>query len=185
LDCILNVMGVSWVQSTKETYGAGLLVFHVFCDTNNIAEDQWCPVNPALLLTFLSSCAGSYSGSTLANYAVAIRAWHLLHGRLWLISPSELKSLLDGARAVVPESSKQPKCLPFTPEFLSTIRDHLNLNEPLDAAVFACLTTMFYCIVRLGEFTVKFIKDFDQRKHISRAGVSDYSDRHGHPVTKF
>jgi hypothetical protein len=44
LECILDVIGSSWAQSTKETYGAGLLVFHVFCDTNNVPEDQHCPI---------------------------------------------------------------------------------------------------------------------------------------------
>lgn len=37
---ILNVIGSSWAQSTKETYGARLLVFHIFCDANSIAEDS-------------------------------------------------------------------------------------------------------------------------------------------------
>ncbi|KIK32233.1 hypothetical protein CY34DRAFT_101949, partial [Suillus luteus UH-Slu-Lm8-n1] len=49
-------------QSTKVTYGTGLLIVH---DVNSIAEDQRCPVGPALLLTFLSSCVRSYSGSAL------------------------------------------------------------------------------------------------------------------------
>ncbi|KAG1863254.1 hypothetical protein DFJ58DRAFT_725154 [Suillus subalutaceus] len=166
LDHILDVMRSSWEQSMKETYGAGLLVFHVFCDANNIEEDQRCPVAPTLLLTFLSNCTGSYSG-------------------MWLISADELKAILDGAKARAPESSKQPKCLPFTPDVLASIQEHLNLNEPLDAAVYACLMTTFYCIARLGEFTVKTVKNFDLSKHIPRRGVSEATDRHGHPITKF
>ncbi|KAG1855627.1 hypothetical protein DFJ58DRAFT_727441 [Suillus subalutaceus] len=185
LEHILDVMGSSWVQSTKETYCAGLLVFYVFCDMNNIAEDQRCPVNPTLLLSFLSSCAGSYSGSALTNFAAAIRAWHMLHSRLWLISHSELKTLLEGAKAVAPESSKLPKCLPFTPDILSFICNHLNLNDPLDAAIFACLRTSFYCIAWLGKFTIKTIKGFDPRKHIARSSISESFARHSNPVTKF
>lgn len=185
LDRILDVIESSWAQSTKVTYGAGLLVFHVFCDANGIAEDQRCPVGPALLLTFLSSCAGSYSGSALANYAAGIRAWHLLHGRAWLISHSELKAILEGAKSVAPESSKLPKRAPFTPNIISSIREHLNLSDPLDAAVYACITTTFYCIARLGEFTVKTVKSFDPQKHVSRRNISESTDRHGNPVTKF
>ncbi|KAG1800682.1 uncharacterized protein BJ212DRAFT_1450139 [Suillus subaureus] len=179
LEHILDVMGLSWAQLTKETY-VGLLVFHVFCNMNSITEDQRCPVNPMLLLSFLSSCAGSHSGLALANFTVAIRAWHLLHGRLWLISHSELKTLLKGAKAVAPE---HPIIHP----------QPLNLNEPLDAAIFACLMTSFYCIAQLGEFTVKTIKGFNPKKHISRAGVSESTDQHGflfllhngNPITKF
>ncbi|KAG2113858.1 uncharacterized protein F5147DRAFT_680112 [Suillus discolor] len=185
LERILDVIGSSWAQSTKETYGAGLLVFHVFCDTNSIAEEHRCPVARSLLLDFLCSCAGSYSGSSLANYAAGLKAWHLLHGRNWLIPPNELKAVLDGAAAAAPESSKRPKRLPFTPAYLSIIRDHLGLNSPLDAAIFACLTTTFYAIARLGEFTVNAIKEFDPKKHITRSGVSKAADRNGLPVTKF
>jgi hypothetical protein len=185
LDCILDVMGSSWAQSMKETYGAGLIVFHMFCNTNDIEEDQRCPVAPALLLTFLSSCTGSYSGSALFNHAAGIKAQHLFHGRMWLILTNELKAILDGAKACPPESSKQPKCLTFTPNILASICQHLNLNKPLDAAVYACLMTMFYCIARLGKFTVKTVKNFGPNKHISRRGVSEATDRHGHPIMKF
>jgi hypothetical protein len=144
LDRIIQVMGSSWAQSTKETYGAGLLVYHVFCDTHNVAEDKRCPISLDLLLSFISSCAGSYSGSTLGNYVAALKAWHLLHGRTWITQPDELKAMLDGAAALAPSSSKHPKRVPFTPEFIIKIHNQLDLNNPLDAAVFACLTTTFH-----------------------------------------
>jgi hypothetical protein len=185
LKCILDVIGLSWAQLTKETYGAGLLVFHVFCDTHNITEENHCPVTHSLLLNFLCSCAGSYSGSTLANYAAGLKAWHLLHRRSWLIPPSELKAVLDSTTASAPITSNHPKRLPFTPSILCSIQNHLNLDSPLDAAVFACLTTTFYAIARLGKFTVSAIKEFDPTKHITRASVSTTTDHNGLPVTKF
>jgi hypothetical protein len=40
LNHILEVIGSSWAISTKETYGAGLLVFHVYCNSLNIPEHQ-------------------------------------------------------------------------------------------------------------------------------------------------
>jgi hypothetical protein len=143
-------------------------------------------VAPNLLLAFLSSCAGSYSGSALANYAAALRAWHLLHGRTWAIEPNELKAILDGATALAPPSSKRSKRAPFTPDIICKIYNQLDLNTPLDAAFFACLTTTFYCIARLGEFTVPTIKaNFDPAKYISRGHVTVTIDRHGLRVTKF
>jgi hypothetical protein len=86
--------------------------------------------------------------------------------------------------ASAPAETKKPKRHPYTPAFLAAIRDHLNLNKPLDAAVFACLTTTFYSIARLGEFTVSAIKDFDPKKHITRANISDATDHNGLMVTK-
>jgi hypothetical protein len=162
LEHILDVIGSSWAQSMNETYGAGLLVFYVFCDTNNITEDKYCPAAHSLLLDFLCSCAGSYSGSSLTNYAAGLRAWHLLHGRSWLIPPNKLKAVLDGAMASAPESSKHLKRLPFMPVYLNSIREQLDLDFPLDMAIFACLTMTFYAIARLGEFIVSSIKDFNK-----------------------
>jgi hypothetical protein len=129
LEHILDVMGSAWAQSTKEMYGAGLLVFHIFCDTNSIKESKHCPISHTLLLNFLCSCAGMYSGSALANYSAGLRAWHLLHGRDWLIPPRELKEVPDRAATSAPAETKKPKCHPYTPAFLATIHNHLNLNN--------------------------------------------------------
>ncbi|KIJ61935.1 hypothetical protein HYDPIDRAFT_95331, partial [Hydnomerulius pinastri MD-312] len=62
---------------------SGLLIYHVYCDMHDTPEHQRCPISPTLLLAFLSSCAGVYSGSALSNYASGIKAWHLLHGLPW------------------------------------------------------------------------------------------------------
>ncbi|KAG1875509.1 hypothetical protein DFJ58DRAFT_627888, partial [Suillus subalutaceus] len=84
----------------------GLLVFHVYCDLNHIEEDKRCPVSSNLLLEFLASCAGAYSGSVIANFVAGIKAWHLLHGRVWLVQPDELKATLGGAAILAPTTSK-------------------------------------------------------------------------------
>jgi hypothetical protein len=178
-------MGSSWADSTKETYGAGLLVFNVYCDSLEIPEDQRCPISPTLLLAFLSSCAGSYSGTALANYAAGLKAWHLLHGRPWTINSKELKAILDGATALAPATSKASKRIPFTVNILSVIQAHIDPDDPRDAAIFACITTTFYSIARLGEFTVPAIRTFDPAKHITRDSISETTDRNGLPVTKF
>ncbi|KAG2049116.1 hypothetical protein BDR06DRAFT_984509 [Suillus hirtellus] len=142
LEQILDMIGSSWFAGLPH-----------FCDTNNIEESKRCPVACNLLLEFLCSCTGSYSGSMLVNYTVGLRAWHLLHGREWLIPPRELKVVLDRATTSAPEQSKQKKHLPFTPAFLTAICDQLNLTSLLDTAVFVCLIMTFYSMVRLGEFT--------------------------------
>lgn len=185
LNHILEIMVSAWAQSTKETYGAGLLVFHIYCNLNHIDKDKRCPVSSNLLLEFLSSCVGAYSGSALANFAAGIKAWHLLHGRSWLVQPDELKAMSGGATVLVPSTSRCPKRQPFTPDFISTIRNHLDLDKPLDMAVFACMTTIFYYIARLGEFTVRMVKGFDLKKHIYRVGMVESTNCNGLPVTNF
>ena len=168
LDCVLEVMGASWAESTKELYGTGLLVFHVYCDINHISESEWCPVSWALLLSFLASCAGAHSGSTISNYLAAIKGWHLLHGHPWEMNQDELRLTLQGAARLAPRSSKRPKCPPMTVEDIKILRAHLNLADPCDAAIYACIVTVFYCVARLGEFTVSAITRFEPSKHVTR-----------------
>ena len=116
---ILSVIDASWGSNTKAAYGAGLLVFHVFCDSRNVPEIDRCPVSQPLLLSFISTCAGTYSGNTLSNYIAGIRAWHMLHGRPWLLDPVTLKATIEGAARLAPPSAKRPQRNPFTPDIIS------------------------------------------------------------------
>lgn len=59
------------------------------------------------------------------------------------------------------------------------------IDTPLDAAIFACLMMTFYVVARLGEFTVRAIKEFDLAKHVIRANMSRTTDHNGLPATKF
>jgi len=102
-----------------------------------------------------------------------------------LIQATEIKAILDGATALAPPSSKRAKRVPFTPAIIISIREHLDLDTPKDAAIFACLTTTFYAVARLGEFTVPSLKDFHPSKHITRMNVSEGQDRNHLPVTIF
>ena len=110
LDHILEVTDVLWAESTKELYGTGLLVFHIYCNINHISESEWCPVSQALLLSFLASCAGAHSSSTISNYLMAIKEQHLLHSHSWEMNQDKLRLTLQGAAHLAPHSSKQPKC---------------------------------------------------------------------------
>lgn len=185
LDRLITVINISWQPTTRETYGAGLLVFHVFCDLREVPEEQRCPAHPLLMLTFISSCAGSYSGRTLANYFYAIRAWHTLHGAPWLMKTAEMKAALDGAAILAPPSSKRPKRSPMTVPIIVSLATKLDCSKPLDAAVFACLTTTFYSAARLGEFTLPSLKAFIPSQHVKPSDVHRDQDRHGLPVTVF
>ena len=107
LNRILEVIGASWADSTKELYGNALLTYHVYCDLNGpIPERERCPISSTLLLSFLSSCAGGAAGSTLSNYAAGIKAWHLLHGQPWHIHQDKLRLMLQGAARLAPSHSK-------------------------------------------------------------------------------
>jgi hypothetical protein len=147
-------MVFAWTETTCETYGTGLLTYHVFCDKKEIPEDQRAPTSSILLQSFVASMAGSYSGAAISNYICGIRAWHILHGVRWRLNDNEMNTLLQAAARLAPESSRRKKRRPYTTDFIAKLRSHLDLHNPLDAAVFACLATCFYATARVGEFTV-------------------------------
>ena len=151
-----------------------------------IPEDSRCPtdslveslVDSLLMLTFISSCTGSYSGKTLANYLYAVQAWlHTLHGAPWLMKPAEIEATLDGASALTPPSSRRPKRAPITLVLISSLATKLDLSKPLDAAVFTCLTTTFLSAARLREFTLSVLKSFDPSLHVKPGDVYYEQDR--------
>jgi hypothetical protein len=176
-------MSSAWAEGTLETYASGLLAWHVYCDARHISEEQRAPASPVLVTSFLASFAGIFSDKTLHNYVYGVRAWHILHGSTWAMNDDELKTILKAAEKLTPASSKKKKRLPFTPDFISAIRRNLLLSSPLDAAVFACLTTCFYAAARLGEFTIRRLDAFDPALHITPANLSVACSRGGDRVT--
>lgn len=185
VDRILQVIAHSHAPNTRECYGSGLLVFHIFCDSRNIPESQRCPASSILVLAFLAGCAGMYSGKTLENYFYGIRAWHLLHGLPWSVDQAQASLTLEDAKSLSPPSSSRTKRAPFTISSLLGIHSALNLTTPLHAAVYACLTTSFFTIARTGEFTVPSLKAFDRTTHVTVGDIRHDVDRHGFCVTVF
>jgi len=164
LDRIPRVISASWAESTKELYGTGLLTFHVYCD-----------------VSFQTVTAHPYHQTSSPPF----KAWHILHGLEWNIRELKYKALLEGANRLAPSSSKPPKRAPFTVQILEKFRQSMNTDDPRDAAIFACITCSFYCIARLGEFTVPAISKYDHTKHMSRAGISFTHNHDNLPVITF
>ena len=185
LNRVLTVIGASLEESTKELYGTGLLVYHVYCDINDIPDVQRAPINPNLLASFLASCAGAHSGSTISNYAAAVKAWHILHGLAWNVKEIEYKALLDGVRKLAPPSSRRPKWAPFTIPILEHFCMAMDLSNPRDAVILACLICAFFSITHLGELTVLAISKYNLLEHISRAGLTFTTNHENLPVIKF
>ena len=182
---LANTFLASWDESTRSTYGAGLLVFHVFCDRRNTPEEDRAPASPDLIKLFIASVAGAYSAKTISNYMLGVRAWHKLHGLVWLLEDGDLDTLLRAAQKKAPPSSKRKQRQPITPEYIEKVKDQLDLSTPLHAAAYACLTTTFYAAARLGEFTIPTLKDFDPARHVKPSGVRQETDRNGNIITVF
>ncbi|KIJ31990.1 hypothetical protein M422DRAFT_143776, partial [Sphaerobolus stellatus SS14] len=83
-----------------------LLLFHVFCDKQDIVEESRCLANPTLLLAFVAAGASWDSGSIISNSIHGVRAWHLLHGARWAPSQNELAVALTGMARLASASSR-------------------------------------------------------------------------------
>lgn len=175
----------AYAEATRETYGSGLLTFHVFCDSKSIPENQRAPTSNILISSFITSMAGHYSAKTITNYVCGVRAWHVLHGLNWSLNKMEIETLLRASISLAPPSSKRSKREPYTIELMSAIRQHLDLLNPLDAAVFACLTTTFFATARAGEFTIQRLDAFDPLIHVKPSDVKDTRDRQNLPMKSF
>ncbi|KIJ42866.1 hypothetical protein M422DRAFT_170578 [Sphaerobolus stellatus SS14] len=186
----LVVMEQVWAPGTRETYGAGLLAFHAFCDRRQVPERLRCPAGTGLLLVFLTACAGSYAGSSLANFLFAVKAWHTLHMSTltmvpWTVRMVELSAALDGAARLAPPSSRREKRSPFTTAILDGIISALDPTSALDIAVKAALVTTFWTMARTGEFVTPDLQSKDPARFISRGGLSQRRDRNNLPVLVF
>jgi hypothetical protein len=185
IDRIYEVLDRAWAPGTRETYGTGLLAFHIFCDNRNVPELHRAPANPTLISAFISTLAGSYSASAISNYLSGVRTWHTIHGVKWTLHEKETEALLKAASTLAPPHSKKAPREPYTVQIILVIRDNLDLACPIHAAVFACLTTAFYATARTGELTIPNLKAFDPALHIKPIDVHSVHDRQGNEMTNF
>ena len=183
LERIKDTMVHAWEEETRATYGSGLLMWHCFCDKKGVPEQQRAPVSQDLLSAFVSHLAAVYSGKTISNYLSGVRAWHILHRVPWTLEKKEMDLMLRAADKLTPDSARRKKRRPYTPGFMEEIGRQLNPETPLDAAVFACLTTCFYASARLGEFTVRTLTGFNPNAHVTTRNLTYQQDRHGYKVT--
>jgi hypothetical protein len=173
----------AWEEETHVSYSMGLLMWHCFCDEKHIPEAGRVPATQALLSAFIAHLAAVYSGKTISGYLSGVRAWHILHSFPWILEKKEMDTMLHAADKLTPSTSKKKKHCPYTPDFISAVQGQLDLDKPLDTAIFACLTTCFYTSARLGEFTVRTLTSFSPTMHITPQHLSYNQDHNRFKVT--
>ena len=173
----------SYAQSTKATYGTGLLRFHEYCDTIALPETSRTPASTTIIAGFITYLSGRYSKTAINNFIAGVKAWHVVNNLHVDLDNNLIQTLLRGAARVQP--LPLPRRQPLTTEQLEKILHKLDINLPEHAAVAACLTTTFYSCSRLGEFTVSTPNAFDPNLHITISGVSFQRDRFFNRVTAF
>ncbi|GLB43997.1 putative zn-finger domain-containing protein [Lyophyllum shimeji] len=96
---------------------------------------------------------------------------------------NELDLMLKAAENLTPATSKRKQRVPYTIPFMLKLREQMDLDDPLDVAVFACLVCLFYSASRVGEFTVRRLDAFDDSTHVSRKCLRRDQDRNGKKVS--
>ena len=183
--CIEAVMAHAWEPDTHTTYASGLLNYMVFCNKKDIPESDRALVSQLLLMSFISTLAAAYSGLAISNYVCGIWAWHILHGVSWRIKKLELEldALLKVVEKLISPSLKRKKQCPYTVDFMLAIQQHLDLSTLLGTSVFTCLTTCFFTMGHIREFTVQRLDSFNPNTHISWVQVSFNQSQEGQRVT--
>lgn len=102
----------------------------------------------------------------------------------WLVNQNKLKLILQNATCLAPHTSKCLKHPPMTLDDIKVIWTFLDLDNPCNAAIYACMVVIFYSIACLGEFMVSVITKFDPTKHIMCWNISFLQDQYGLPVIK-
>lgn len=142
-----KALNSAWADSTIKSYSHSIKVFLSFCKKYRIPAEQTFPSSDYLVCAFIAEQLETVSQSTIKNYVSAIRAWHIHNG--YAFSRSDRLNLLT--RASRPLANKNPPRPPVTIEMLLALASKLDLNSPFDACVFACATTAFWGLARLGE----------------------------------
>ena len=94
-----------------------------------------------------------------------------MHGLEWRLNSLEMDATLKGADRPAPPTSKRKKRQPYTTVLIAKLRQQLNIDDSLDAAVFACLTTCFYAAARVGEFVVPRLDAFSPSSRVTTANL--------------
>jgi hypothetical protein len=77
---------------------------------------------------------------------------------------------------LTPSTTKRKKHCLYTLGFILAVWAQLDLEKPLDAAMFACLTMCFYASVRLGKFTAQTLNSFGLTTHVTSQHLSYNQD---------
>ncbi|KAJ6492098.1 hypothetical protein C8R45DRAFT_1212931 [Mycena sanguinolenta] len=171
-------------EATRETYGAGILRFHQFCDRNSIGERARMPADRVLLSAFIAESLGTCSGKCIRNWVNGLRLWHIFNDAEWHGDEGWVPSLKKaGDRAGVP--FKRPPRGAITKHHLRAVRAGLDLSTGFGAAVWSCTTALFWGCRRAGELTIKSVNKFDPQHDTCRETRTSSTKVRGHDVINF
>lgn len=161
LRCVLNGLA----ESTRTTYGAGIVKFTQFCNHWAIPEEDRMPASYALLCAFLSSVSGTVADGSVWSYMAGVRAWHVFNHAPWHGDDGWVQLARSSASKEGAKFRKKQRA-PILFEHLVALRRAISLEDPFHAAVWAVALVTFFGCRRLGETVVA--KKFKASENVTR-----------------
>ncbi|KAJ7078120.1 hypothetical protein B0H15DRAFT_736484, partial [Mycena belliarum] len=169
------------VAETRESYGAGLLRFHQFCDRECIPESARMPADRFLLAAFVADAIGSCTGGCIRSWLCGLRLWHLYNDAPWHGDEGWLPALKKSAdKGGV--AFKRPPRGPVTDEHMRALRASLDLGSPFGAATWAAACSAYRGCRRLGELLIRSASKFTTQHDTCRGTRVSHSRANGREV---
>ncbi|XP_063424564.1 uncharacterized protein LOC134708169 [Mytilus trossulus] len=129
-------------------------------------------IDSELLCTYSEFLSRSFrSAQSIRNYLNGVKVLFLLLGlHVDVFSSYELKLTMKGLDRKLKHLPKQ--AFPITLEILGKIREHLNLNTPLDATYWCLFLFALLLLSRKSNLVPVSTKKFDKNKQLCRGDVT-------------
>ncbi|KAF5376250.1 hypothetical protein D9615_008456 [Tricholomella constricta] len=128
----------SLADSTRVSYGAGLLRFTQYCDRLHIPEKLRMPASDILISAFVADALGSCTGECIRNWLNGLRFWHIFNHAEWH-GHDPLTNKVSRLSALLASQSQVAISSPFiatsTSTHLQVPPSGLALSSPFGAVV--------------------------------------------------
>lgn len=162
---MISYRQAAYAETTKKSYASHLKCYNNFCTLVGI---QPLPMSANNVCRYAAYLAGvkNLSPNSIPKYLNIIR---LLHKEYGFPNPMEenwfLSHLLMGIKKVHGEQVKRK--LPITPQILFQIRNHLDLQAPVNTVFWAACVIMFFGLLRKSNVLAH--NPFSPTKHLCRS----------------
>ena len=158
--------------STRKTYGAGIRKFVKFCDQHHACP---LPAQKETVAYFAVAMTRELTPSTIRVYLSAVTVMHRIAG---FSDPTRhnylLKLVLKGAKRIhslQPTRKREPITVQILAKLLSQIRHTRSLQRKDRHMLAAAFTLAFFGLLRVSEFTVPSLREFDPRIHATNGSI--------------
>lgn len=164
--------GLTFAESTKKAYTVHLRTYLSFCSQMSYTP---VPATEAVLQRYVAFLAQRLAYSSISQYLNIIRIIHVENGyKNPLQENFQIQCVLRGIRRAVGDCIVAKS--PITPGLLLQLMSQLNLQKPLDSAIWAAALTGFFCMLRRSNLLPATASPPSGSKHLLRGDLEFSQD---------